>query len=726
MEMQQFHYDNKIVRNFIYASIIFGVVGMLVGLILAIMFLFPNITSGVSFLSFGRLRPLHTNAVIFAFVGNAMFAGVYYSMQRLLKARMFSDVLSKLHFWGWQLIIVAAAVSLPLGYTTSKEYAELEWPIDIAIALIWVVFGINMIGTIIKRRERHIYVAIWFYIATFVTVAVLHIFNSIELPVSFLKSYSVYAGVQDALVQWWYGHNAVAFFLTTPFLGMMYYFVPKAANRPVYSYRLSIIHFWSLIFIYIWAGPHHLLYSALPDWAQNLGVVFSIMLIAPSWGGMINGLLTLRGVWDKVRTDSVLKFFVVAITGYGMATFEGPMLSLKNVNAIAHYTDWIIAHVHVGALAWNGFLSFGMIYWLIPRMTKSKLFSEKLANFHFWIGTLGIILYALPMYVAGFTQASMWKQFDAEGSRLQYGNFLETVTQLMPMYWMRAIGGTLFLLGVFVMCYNIIMTVKKGAAVEDELAEAAQLEVISKNRLKGEKLHAWLERKPVQFMLLTTLAILIGGLIQIVPTLLVKSNIPTIAAVKPYTPLELQGRDLYIREGCVSCHSQMIRPFRSEVERYGDYSKAGEFVYDHPFLWGSKRTGPDLAREGVKGKPYNGGRDDVWQFNHLYDPQSISPGSLMPRYQWLIKDKLDNSIIQGKMKAMVTLGVPYSDADITNALKSIDAQASKIEKNLLANAEIKKSFENETAVPLKDREIIALIAYLQRLGTDIQVKDKKQ
>ena len=726
MEMQQFHYDNKIVRNFIYASIIFGVVGMLVGLILAIMFLFPNITSGVSFLSFGRLRPLHTNAVIFAFVGNAMFAGVYYSMQRLLKARMFSDVLSKLHFWGWQLIIVAAAVSLPLGYTTSKEYAELEWPIDIAIALIWVVFGINMIGTIIKRRERHIYVAIWFYIATFVTVAVLHIFNSIELPVSFLKSYSVYAGVQDALVQWWYGHNAVAFFLTTPFLGMMYYFVPKAANRPVYSYRLSIIHFWSLIFIYIWAGPHHLLYSALPDWAQNLGVVFSIMLIAPSWGGMINGLLTLRGVWDKVRTDSVLKFFVVAITGYGMATFEGPMLSLKNVNAIAHYTDWIIAHVHVGALAWNGFLSFGMIYWLIPRMTKSKLFSEKLANFHFWIGTLGIILYALPMYVAGFTQASMWKQFDAEGSRLQYGNFLETVTQLMPMYWMRAIGGTLFLLGVFVMCYNIIMTVKKGAAVEDELAEAAQLEVISKNRLKGEKLHAWLERKPVQFMLLTTLAILIGGLIQIVPTLLVKSNIPTIAAVKPYTPLELQGRDLYIREGCVSCHSQMIRPFRSEVERYGDYSKAGEFVYDHPFLWGSKRTGPDLAREGVKGKPYNGGRDDVWQFNHLYDPQSISPGSLMPRYQWLIKDKLDNSIIQGKMKAMVSLGVPYSDADITNALKSIDAQASKIEKNLLANAEIKKSFENETAVPLKDREIIALIAYLQRLGTDIQVKDKKQ
>ena len=727
MEMQQFQYDNKIVRNFIYASIVFGVVGMLVGLILAFMFLFPNVTSGISFLSFGRLRPLHTNAVIFAFVGNAMFAGVYYSMQRLLKARMFSDFLSKLHFWGWQLIIVAAAVTLPLGYTTSKEYAELEWPIDIAIALIWVVFGINMIGTIIKRRERHIYVAIWFYIATFVTVAVLHIFNSLELPVSFsgMKSYSVYAGVQDALVQWWYGHNAVAFFLTTPFLGMMYYFVPKAANRPVYSYRLSIIHFWSLIFIYIWAGPHHLLYSSLPDWAQNLGVVFSVMLIAPSWGGMINGLLTLRGVWDKVRTDAVLKFYVVAITGYGMATFEGPMLSLKNVNAIAHFTDWIIAHVHVGALAWNGFLSFGMIYWLLPRLTKSKLYSDKLANFHFWIGTLGIILYALPMYVAGFTQASMWKQFKPGTGSLEYGNFLETVTQIMPMYWMRAIGGTLYLVGVLVLVYNIIQTVRQGSAIQDDAAQAPALAPISPKRLKGEKWHSWLERKPVQFSIYTTIAIVIGGAVQILPTIFVESNIPTISAVKPYTPLELQGRDIYIREGCVSCHSQMIRPFRSEVERYGDYSKSGEFVYDHPFLWGSKRTGPDLAREGVAGKPFNGGRDDVWHFNHFYDPQSISPGSIMPRYQWLIKNELDNSTLQEKMKTMVKLGVPYSDDEVANALKSADEQASKIEAKLLSNAEINKAFGNETAVPLKNREVVALIAYMQRLGTDTQVKAKK-
>ncbi|AEW86126.1 putative bifunctional cbb3-type cytochrome c oxidase subunit I/II [Flavobacterium columnare ATCC 49512] len=727
MEMQQFYYDNKIVNKFIYATIVFGVVGMLVGLLLATMYLFPNITDGISWLSYGRLRPLHTNAVIFAFVGNAMFAGYYYSIQRLLKTRMYSDFLTNLNFWGWQLIIVAAAISLPLGYTTSKEYAELEWPIDIAIALIWVVFGVNMIMTILRRRERHLYVAIWFYIATFVTVAVLHIFNSLELPVNGLKSYSVYAGVQDALVQWWYGHNAVAFFLTTPFLGLMYYFMPKAANRPVYSYRLSIIHFWSLIFLYIWAGPHHLLYTSLPDWAQNLGVVFSVMLIAPSWGGMINGLLTLRGVWDKVRTDVVLKFFVVALTGYGMATFEGPMLSLKNVNAIAHFTDWIVAHVHVGALAWNGFMTFGIIYWLLPRLTKTQLYSQKLANFHFWIGTLGIIMYTLPMYVAGFTQASMWKQFNPDGS-LVYGNFLETVTQIMPMYAIRAIGGTMYLLGMLVMVYNAYKTVANGQSVEDELAEAPALSTIAPYRLKNEKFHAWLERKPVQLTVLATIAILIGGIIQIIPTIVVKSNIPTISSVKPYTPLELEGRDLYIREGCVGCHSQMIRPFRSEVARYGDYSKSGEYVYDHPFLWGSKRTGPDLFRVGGK---YN----DNWHFNHMWDPQSTSAGSIMPAYKWLFDNKpADYSQIEKKMEVMKTLGVPYTEEDIKKAKASIAEQSTKIEANLKNDPDFVKSYteseknakmRKEEFVPMRDREIVALIAYLQRLGTDIKVKNSQ-
>ncbi len=724
MEVQQFYYDNKIVKNFIYATLLWGVVGMLVGLMLAFMFMFPNYTDGISWLSFGRLRPLHTNAVIFAFVGNAIFAGVYYSIQRLLKARMFSDLLSKINFWGWQLIIVSAALTLPLGYTTSKEYAELEWPIDIAIALIWVVFGANLIGTIIKRRQRHIYVAIWFYLATFVTVAVLHIFNSMELPVSALKSYSAYAGVQDALVQWWYGHNAVAFFLTTPFLGLMYYFIPKAANRPVYSYKLSIVHFWSLIFIYIWAGPHHLLYTALPDWAQNLGVAFSVMLIAPSWGGMINGLLTLRGAWDKVRVDPVLKFMVVAVTGYGMATFEGPMLSLKNVNAIAHFSDWIIAHVHVGALAWNGFLTFGMVYWLVPRMFKTKLWSLKLANFHFWIGTLGIIMYALPMYVAGFVQASMWKQFRPDGN-LVYGNFLETVKQIMPMYWMRAIGGTMFLTGMLILVYNIIMTIRQGSKVEDELAEAPALEKVTAKRTSGEGWHTWLERRPVRLTIYATIAILIGGMVQIIPSLMVDDYIPQISSVKPYTPLELEGRDLYIREGCVGCHSQMIRPFRSEVARYGEYSKAGEYVYDHPFLWGSKRTGPDLHRVGKK-------YSDSWHFNHMYDPQAVSEGSIMPSYKWMIKNKHDRSNITAKMNAMVTLGVPYTEEDIANAETSMAEQSAAIEKNLYADPDFAASYEADKAaaaeageefVEMRDREIVSLIAYLQRLGTDIKVEE---
>lgn len=715
MELERYYYDNKIVKNFLYATIIWGVVGMLVGLLLATLFLFPNLTYGIEWLSFGRLRPLHTNAVIFAFIGNALFGGVYYSLQRLLKARMYSDALSKINFWGWQLIIVAAAITLPLGITSSKEYAELEWPIDIAIAVVWVAFGINMIGTILRRRVRSLYVAIWFYIATFVTVAVLHIFNSLAFPVSFLKSYSVYAGVQDALVQWWYGHNAVAFFLTTPFLGLMYYFVPKAAKRPIYSYRLSIVHFWSLIFIYIWAGPHHLLYSALPGWAQSLGVAFSIMLIAPSWGGMINGLLTLRGVWDKVVADPVLKFMVVAITGYGMATLEGPLMSLKNINAIAHFSDWVIGHVHIGGLAWNGFLIFAMLYWLIPKLVKTKLFSTKLANAHFWVGTLGIILYAIPMYVSGFTQAAMWKQFNPDGT-LVYGNFLETVSQIVPMYWMRAIGGTLYLVGALIMGYNLYKTIRKGKRVEDEEATAMPLQKVSSKRVAGEKYHPWLERRPIRLTILATLVVLIGGIVQIVPTLMVKSNIPTISSVNPYTPLELEGRDIYIREGCVSCHSQMVRPFRSEVVRYGPYSRAGEFVYDHPFLWGSKRTGPDLLRLGGK-------YADSWHLNHMYDPQSTSPGSIMPAYPWLLFNELDTKRTLKKMEVMVDLGVPYSEDDISNGLSALDKQAQEIAVRLLEDPQFADAYNNEERndafVPLKDREIVALIAYMQRLGTDL-------
>ncbi len=700
MRLEKFYYDNRIVRDFAFATVLWGAVGMLVGVIAAFQLAFPVLNFNLSYTSFGRIRPIHTNAVIFAFVGNAIFAGVYYSMQRLCKARMYSDLLGKIHFWGWQLIIVLAALSLALGITTGKEYAELEWPIDILIALVWIVFGINMFGLLIKRRERHIYVAIWFYIASWVTVTVLHVVNSIEIPVTLFKSYSLYAGVQDALVQWWYGHNAVAFFLTTPYLGLMYYFLVKAADRPVFSYRLSIVHFWSLIFLYIWAGPHHLLYTALPNWAQSLGVVFSVMLIAPSWGGMVNGLLTLRGAWDKVRDDIVLKFFVVAVSAYGMATFEGPMLSLKSVNAISHFTDWTVAHVHVGALGWNGFLTFGMLYWMLPRIFKTSLYSQRLANFHFWIATLGILIYAIPMYWAGWTQAMMWKEFTSAGM-LKYPNFLETVTVLKPLYALRGIGGTLYLIGFTVMIYNLFKTVKSGTLVQDEAAEAPALEPFVRH--EKEFWHRVFERRPLQMLLFSLVAILIGGIVEMVPTFLVKTNIPTISSVKPYTPLELQGRDIYIREGCYTCHSQMIRPFRSETERYGEYSKAGEFVYDHPFQWGSKRTGPDLHRIGGK-------YPNAWHYNHMDDPSSMSPGSIMPRYSWLLDQPLDTSNTVAKINAMRTIGVPYENGYELIANKELQAQANLIATDLKANGVNTSS----------DKEIIALIAYLQRLGTDIK------
>ncbi|SDE02421.1 cytochrome-c oxidase, cbb3-type subunit I [Niabella drilacis] len=700
MEVQKFSYDNRIPRLFAIATISWGVIGMLAGVLAAFQLAFPVMNLNTEYTTFGRVRPVHTNAVIFAFVGNAIFTAVYYSMPRLLKTPMWSKALSRIHFWGWQLIIVAAAVSLLMGYTTSKEYAELEWQLDIAITIIWVVFGINMMGTILTRRERHLYVAIWFYLASWVTVAMLHIVNSFELPVSFMKSYSWYAGVQDALVQWWYGHNAVAFFLTTPFLGMMYYFLPKAANRPIYSYRLSIIHFWSLIFIYIWAGPHHLLYTALPEWAQSLGTALSLMLLLPSWGGMLNGLFTLRGAWDKVREDPVLKFIVVAVICYGMATFEGPMLSLKNVNAISHYSDWTVAHVHIGALGWNGFLTFGMLYWLIPRLFNTKLYSTKLAGTHFLIGTFGIVLYAVPMYWAAFRTYFMMTAFTPEG-QLQY-QFIDVVQSVVPFYALRAIGGSIYLIGVLLMVYNLVKTARQGRFVESEEASAPPL-------LRGYKApakahwHSKIERKPVMLLILSFIVVAIGGLIEMVPTFLVKENVPTIASVKPYTPLELQGRDIYIQEGCNNCHTQMIRPFRYEVARYGEYSKAGESVYDHPHLWGSKRTGPDLARVGGK-------YPDSWHFNHMLEPVSMAPGSVMPPYPWLFEKEINIGSTNSKIYAMRKLGVPYPEGYEAQAVKDLKQQATEITERL----------KKEKITIGSDKQIVALIAYLQRLGKDIK------
>ncbi len=702
-KVETFSYDNKIVRDFGIATTVWGVVGMTVGLWAALQLIWPefNVTQ---YFTFGRIRPLHTNAVIFAFVGNGIFMGVYYSLQRLVKARMWSDALSRFHFWGWQAIILAAAITLPLGYTNANEYAELEWPIDIAIAVVWIAFGINMFGTLIKRRENHLYVAIWFYIATWVTITVLHVVNNLEIPVNMIDSIPVFAGVQGALVQWWYGHNAVAFFLTTPYLGLMYYFLPKAANRPVYSYKLSIIHFWALIFIYIWAGPHHLLYTSLPEWTQTLGTIFSLTLIAPSWGGMLNGLLTLRGAWDRVRQDPVLKFMVVAVTAYGMVTLEGPLLSIKSINSISHYTDWTIAHVHVGTLGWNGMLTFGILYWLWPRLYGVKLFSRSLANTHFWLGTLGTMFYTIPLYWAGWTQNMMWRKFTPDGF-LAYGNFLETVTQIIPMYAMRALGGTIYLVGVLIMVYNLWKTSKAGKLIENVEASSPPREKYVAR--KGDHWHRWIERRPMQLLLVSTVMILIGGLVEIFPMLVINDNVPKIESVQPYTPLELEGRDLYIKEGCVGCHSQMVRAFRWETERYGEFSKSGEFIYDRPFLWGSKRTGPDLHRLGGK-YPHS------WHYNHMLDPESMSPGSIMPSYEWMFEQEINTDYTAAKINVLRMLNTPYPAGYDEIAVDDLRAQAEMIADELKA-----QGVEQEN---LANKEIVALIAYLQRLGTDIKPK----
>jgi len=758
-EVRRITYDDQIVRWFVFASIAYGVIAMLVGAIAGLELAFHK-ANVVKYLAFGRLRPLHTNAAIFAFVGNMMFAGVYYSTQRLVKQRI-SSMLGKIHFWGWQAIIVSAVVTLPLGISAGKEYAELEWPIDLAIAVVWVVFAINFFWTLWRRHEKQLYVALWFYIATIVTVAVLHIVNSLAIPITLTKSYSIYGGAQDALVQWWYGHNAVAFFLTTPILGIMYYFVPKAVERPVYSYRLSIIHFWALVFMYIWAGPHHLLNSALPDWAQTLGMVFSVALVAPSWGGMLNGLFTMRGAWDKVWKDPVLKFFFAALTFYGMSTFEGPLLSIKSVNALAHYTDWIIGHVHSGALGWNGLMAAAMFYYLVPRLFGTQLYSKRAAEWHFWIATVGILIYVVSMWVAGIQQGLMWRAFDSKGA-LAYPNFVETLNAIKPMYWARLVGGTMFLVGQCIMAWNLTKTALQGKAVDGETEVVVEVEA-TEEKVPATKIifgapvvlsvivlvvlggiaftsevgagafmllafcigfagvfvvwsgrdpkkpgwHALVEGRAMIFTVLTVLSVLIGGAAEIIPALVIPNSgagtsANTNATVHPYRPLELEGRDIYIKEGCYNCHSQMIRPFRHESVRYGAISTLDDSKYDHPFQWGSKRTGPDLARLGGK-------YPNLWHYQHMLDPRTVSPGSNMPNYGHLATDTLNYASTEAKVRAMRTVGVPYTPQQIQGAVEDAKGQAKSISEDLAASG-VKVAPESE---------LVALIAYLQRLGKNV-------
>jgi cytochrome c oxidase cbb3-type subunit I/II len=778
-------YQDKPVRYFIWASIIFGLVAMLAGVLAALQLSHWQANMGLEFITFGRLRPLHTNAAIFAFVGNMMFAGIYYSTQRLCKVATASNLLTWIHFWGWQLIILFAAISLPLGYTRGKEYAELIWPINIMVAVIWVVFAINFFWTLAKRNEPSLYVALWFYIATIVTVAMLYIVNHLSVPTSWNHSYSLFAGVQDALVQWWYGHNAVAFFLTTPILGIMYYFMPKAAQRPVYSYRLSIVHFWSLVFIYIWAGPHHLLNTALPEWLQYLGMFFSLMLWAPSWGGMLNGLLTLRGAWDKLRTDPVIKFFVAGITFYGMSTFEGPLLSIRAVNYLSHYTDWTIGHVHGGTLGWNGFMAAGMFYWLAPRLWGRPLHSKALANMHFWIGLVGILIYMLSMWVAGIMQGLMLNSVGPDGTPV-HKEFVDTTTAIMPMYWARFFGGVLYLAGFLILTYNIARTaigstpvvetkefVVPEKLIKDDMGWAATFKndpmtylclglvflLLSFFLPTGANFAAmvctgllaimavgafkrsnggwaqWYERLEANwlpFTVLTLIAVAIGGAVQIIPAV-VAHGAASVEDRKQvlYTPLELAGRDIYITEGCYNCHSQMIRTIRPDVARYGDWSRLGESIYDHPFQWGSRRTGPDLAREGGK-------RTDSWHYNHFMDPRWANKGSIMPSYAWLAEQKLDVKALPGKIAVQRTyLKVPYPAMDKHEIEQSANDQAMKIamamapemtripEGGLFKDLQGKQSVApEEMANRFAQSKMVALIAYMQKLGTYEKVEAK--
>ena len=791
-------YDDGSVRQFMIASLIWGIVGMLVGVLAATQLSwwqmngkFLEVISfglikaeGLSYITFGRIRPVHTNAVIFAFVGNMMFAGVYYSTQRLCKVRTASDLLSKIHFWGWQAIILGAAITLPAGLTRGKEYAELIWPLNIAIVVIWVVFGVNFFWTLAKRNERALYVSLWFYIATIVTIAMLYIVNHLSLPTSFTHSYPVFGGVQDALVQWWYGHNAVAFFLTTPILGIMYYFIPKAADRPVYSYRLSIIHFWALVFIYIWAGPHHLLNTSLPQWLQYLGMLFSGMLWAPSWAGMLNGLLTLRGAWDRVRTEPVLKFFAAAVTFYGMATFEGPLLSIRAVNALSHYTDWGIGHVHSGALGWNGFMAAGMFYWLAPRLWKTKLWSTAMANMHFWLGLVGILLYIAAMWAAGIMQGLMLSETNAGGATLKY-EFIESLQQIQIFYIFRSFGGALYLLGFILCAVNIVMTARSGTAT-DGTAEVVLLKPENKDRMRlGETFKSdpvtnvllaltfmilWFFLPPhadkaafvvailltirsvrlfkssgtqwsdffdrlienyLPFTVLIFVAAAIGGAVQIIPSLLVNraANVEDRLQVL-YTPLELAGRDLYVAEGCFNCHSQMIRTLVPDVLRYGPteaqgYSRLGESLYDHPHQWGSKRTGPDLAREGgslaTDSKLMRGGkRDNLWHFNHMINPRQTSPGSNMPPYPWLIDAKADLKSLPNRIAVQTRLGVPWPAMTKDAIEQSARDQGMEIAVSLVKAGAFLADQPDISPDALRNRlaesQMVALIAYLQKLG----------
>ncbi len=742
-EVESFSYDDGIVRAFAVATLFWGLVATLLGLAVAHLLVIPKMFGEDPVLSFGRLRPLHTNAAIFAFVGNALFAAVYYSTQRLCKSRMWSGLLSQLHFWGWQFIVIAAAVTLPFGVTQGKALAELEWPIDLWIALVWIgFFGLNFFMTLRRRRTQRLHVSLWFYIVTIVTVAVLHIVSNVVLPIDQVTSYPLFAGVHDAVIQWCYGYNAVSFLLLMPFLGLMYYFLPKAVGQPIHSYRLAILHFWSLALLFAWAGPHRIHYTAMPEWVSSLGMLTGLMLWMPSWGGLVNGLMTLRSRWDKVSSDSVLKFFLVAVVFYGITTFESALLSIKSISSLSHYSDWTIAHVHAGAMGWNGMLAFGMIYWLMPRIFQTNVWSEKAIKFHFWIATIGLLLSVVPLYIAGFQEAWMWGALDELGN-LKYPDFVDSINAVKMMWWLRIVGGLIYVVGIITMTVNFVMTwlsrpsqyevpVHRIDPVSSDASSGSSLGLLgeiatrldnapvldaARSMERGMQLawHQRWERLPSRFANLMLLAIIVASVIQVVPVFLVRSNVPKIATVKPYTPLELAGREIYVAEGCYNCHSQMVRSLVAETKRYGDYSQPGEFIYDYPFQWGNRRIGPDLAREGVNRQT------SLWHWNHLEDPTKLVEDSVMPSYAHLLDTAIDYEKIVERVKVMERLGVPYGQGESESDAEDVDyAQLARDQAERVAAEVVSAGGTIRRGdVMTLDSQAVALIAYLQRLGTDL-------
>ena len=741
-QIDSFSYNESIVRLFSLATFFWGVIVALVGLVVALLLVMPELAIS-KFVSFGRLRPLLTNLAIYGFAGNAIFAGVYYSTQRLCKSRMYSDMLGYLHFFGWQLINVAAVVTLPLGITQTKPYAELEWPIDIAIGAVWMgFFGVNFLMTLQQRRERILYVSLWFYIASIVGFAILHVVGNLVVPVSLFKSVPVFAGIQDALLHAWYSHGVVAYFLTMPFMGLMYYFLPKVADRPVFSYKLCVVHFWSFAFISIWAGPYQLNYSSVATWVSSLGLVFSLMLLMPSWAGVVNGLSTLRGAWNKVGLEPALKFFVAGLVFYGIAVFERSLLSTKTFSAASQYTDWADASIQLGALGWIGFMAFGMLYWLLPKVFQTKLSSPNLASLHFWIATAGILIYIVSAHVAGITQSSMWHGFNADGY-LVHTDFIETVTSVQSMRWLSLAGGLLYAVGIVMLVFNFFNTWKsRPSQYEVSSVEAPPLskdfseESIAKSRIDGvlnigHKLDVWQqaiwhrawERRPMRFAIWTTIAIVVSSVFLLLPTFLIQANVPTIETVQPYTPLELAGRDIYIAEGCASCHSQQIRPLLADTERYGSYSEAGEFVFDRPNLWGSRRIGPDLSREGGK-------RTGLWHLEHFSNPSAKTQGSVMPSFAHLSTAQLDYRSMQQRLSIAGQFGTPY-DQDLGPVDELAKVQARRIAWELAQlGGPMTVESANGEELRVDETQMVALIAYIQRLGTDLlaageTVKDRE-